>query len=47
MADGTPSAVMPLRKEQPVTVPGRMSADAWSVPTGSTLNGCRTCAGDY
>jgi len=47
MADGTPSAVMPLRKEPPVTVPGRIGADAWSVPTGSALNGCHTCAGDY
>ena len=47
MADGTPSAVMPLREEPPVTVPGRMSADAWCVPTGSALNGCRTCAHDY
>jgi len=47
MADGTPFAVMPLREEPPVTVPGRMSADAWSLPTGSALNGCRTCDHDY
>ena len=45
MADGTPSAVMPLREDPPVTVPGRMSADAWSSPTGSALKACHTRAG--
>ncbi|MDX9794058.1 MAG: hypothetical protein RBU24_11165 [Kiritimatiellia bacterium] len=45
MADGAPSAVMPLREEPPVTVPDRMSADAWSSPTGSALKACHMRAG--